>query len=169
MSNLFQYVGGNPFHISVGAVLVNNESKICVHKMSKETLAPEVQAMIGNLDEIYILMRESLEEGETLDQAVLRGIKEEFGAEGIVTKYLGCIEGPAFNRGGNKRFEKATLYFEVKLTNLGDRPADDPESNSTMLWLDPEDIIEKMSLQKNISVRTDLNESKILEAYVKYR
>jgi len=41
------------------------------------------------LDEVYHLMRESLEGNESIHDAVLRGVQEEFGATGIVDKYLG--------------------------------------------------------------------------------
>ena len=37
------------------------------------------------------LMRETLEDDETLEQAVSRGVKEEFGVEGKLEKYIGTV------------------------------------------------------------------------------
>lgn len=165
---LFQHHEGSPFHISVGAVLVNAEGKICVHTFSKDGLNPKMRASLKNLVGLSILMRESLEEGETLEQAVLRGIREEFGAEGEIQRYLGSIQGVAFDPAGNTSFEKTTLYFEVKLTRLGERPKDDAEAGSTLEWLAPSVLIERMKQQASTE-RDDVDESKIIEAYLKYK
>ncbi len=165
MRSIFQHSEGNPYHISVGAVLVNAEGKICVHAFRVDGLEPWQQVVLGTAEHLYILMRESLEEGETLDEAVLRGIQEEFGATGIVKRYLGSIQARALStRKG--AFEKTTLYFEVECTGLGERSPDDEESHSTIEWHDPDTLIAKMRSQKN-DVRDDLDESKIIEAYVR--
>lgn len=168
MSSLYQHKLNNPFHISVGAVVVNEEGKILVHKMAQKDVPADVAeafnySMIAN-EELYLLMRETLEDGETLEEAVIRGVAEEFGVEGKVIKYLGSIVSKAFAR--ENEFEKTTLYFQVELIQQNERP-EDPESFSILEWHKPEFLIEKMKSQRN-EKRTDLDESKIIEAYVKF-
>jgi len=40
-------------------------------------------------NELYLLMRETVEDGESLYDAVARGLQEEFGLSGEVERYLG--------------------------------------------------------------------------------
>jgi ADP-ribose pyrophosphatase YjhB (NUDIX family) len=167
MRKLFQHTADAPFHISVGALLVNSEGKILVHRMLRERMPDDVVHTIGNLDEAYILMRESLENGETLDQAVRRGLQEEFGAEGEVEKYLGSIQ--ILVHAKTRTFEKTTLYFQVVFTKQNERPLHDAESHTELVWQTPEFLIERMHEQGKTADRADLDESKIIEAYVKYR
>jgi NADH pyrophosphatase NudC (nudix superfamily) len=162
MSSLFEHSDAQPFHISVGAVLVNEEGKILAHHMSKDRLPAKNQYKIGGLDDAYILMRETIENGESLEQAVARGLKEEFGAEGDIKKYLGSLQ---FEVEG---FEKTELFFLVSLTKQGERPADDAEAHTELVWATPDFLIEKMKGQGARTDRKDLDESKIIEAYLKY-
>lgn len=164
MTSVYQHTSENPFHISVGAVLVNTEGKICVHTFPVSELAEDLQAAL-TVERLHILMRESVEEGETLSEAVLRGLQEEFGATGIIKRYLGSLRGKAFSPKGS--FEKTTLYFLVELGGMGERP-DDLESSSELQWIEPQALIEKMRAQRN-DKRDDLDESEIIENYVNYR
>ena len=163
----YQHSAASPFHISVGAVLVNDEGKVCVHKRTKETVPPEFRDKLGTLGELFVLMRESLEEGETLAECVMRGVHEEFGAEGELGTYLGSVQ-TRITPGTPYEFEKTTLYFTVRLTSIGVRPEDE-ESDSELEWHDPEFLIERMRAQGEQTGRGDIDESKILEAYVRYR
>jgi ADP-ribose pyrophosphatase YjhB (NUDIX family) len=164
MTSIYQHTAENPFHISVGAVLVNGEGAVCVHTFPVSDLAEDLRATLS-VDRLHILMRESLEEGETLSEAVLRGLQEEFGATGTIKRYLGSLCGRAFSPKGS--FEKTTLYFLVELDQMGERP-DDLESSSELRWIEPELLIEQMRAQRS-DVRDDLDESKIIENYVTYR
>ena len=131
MRSKYQNQEGQPFHISVGAILVNQEGEICVHAVQKRDVRQDVREAMDSvgIDTAYYLMRESLEDGETLEEAVLRGIYEEFGATGTVTKYLGAISGRGFSEIG---------------------------------------MLEKMGPQRGITIRDDMDESKIIEAYIQY-
>src|SRR3989338_3873893 len=140
MTNLFKHKEGAPFHISVGAILVNNEGKILTHKRTTDTTPKEFLHTMGGLPETYTIMRESLEDAETLEEAVHRGLKEEFGAEGEIRKYLGAIFIPEL-RAKTRAFEKTTLYFEVALTRQGERLMDDVESHTALEWNDPKFLI----------------------------
>ncbi|MDQ1299419.1 MAG: hypothetical protein QG636_87 [Patescibacteria group bacterium] len=164
MTSIYQHTVENPFHISVGAVLVNEKGEICVHTFPVSELAQDLQATLS-VERLHILMRESVEEGETLSEAVLRGLQEEFGATGTVKRYLGSLCGRAFSPKGS--FEKTTLYFLVELDQMGERP-EDLESSSELRWIEPGFLMEKMRAQRS-DIRDDLDESGIIENYVKYR
>lgn len=145
--------------------MVNSEGKILSHKITKENIPEEHKEKMENISEVYILMRESLENGETLEQGIERGLQEEFGMKGDIQKYLGSIQIDIPQEG----FEKTTLYFQVTLTHEGQRPADDAESYTTLEWMDPGILIKKMKEQGEKSTRGDLDESKIIESYVRYK
>lgn len=164
MTKLFQHSAESPFHISVGAVLVNGDGKILVHTFSANKVPPNLIHNLGGMETISILMRESLENGESLEGAVARGLQEEFGMEGNIKKYLGSEQHFLETPGGD--FEKTTLYFEVELITTGERPMDDPEAHSTLEWMDPAALVERMKEQGRCTERKDLDESKIVEAYV---
>ena len=167
MTDLFKHSEASPFHISVGAVLVNDEGKVLVHKMVRRSMPDSLIHTIGNLNEAYILMRESLENGETLDQAVTRGLMEEFGAEGTIVKYLGSIQIPELHA-KTRTFEKTTLYFQVDFVKQNDRPMNDVEAHTELAWESPEFLIEHMHDQGQRAGREDLDESKIIKAYIEY-
>jgi ADP-ribose pyrophosphatase YjhB (NUDIX family) len=167
MTKIFQHSENSPFHISVGAVLVNDKGHILVHKTDSTNIPKELAHLLGGLDEAYILMRESLENDETLEQCVARGLREEFGAKGDLLKYLGAISTPVAAR--TRTFEKTTLYFLVQLTSQGPRPMDDEESFTELVWMEPGELIVAMKRQGAQAQREDLDESKIIEAYVKYK
>lgn len=164
MTSIYQHTVENPFHISVGAVLVNERGEICVHTFPVSELPEDIQSAL-TVDRLHILMRESVEEGETLSEAVLRGLQEEFGATGTVTRYLGSLRGQASSPKGV--FQKTTLYFLVELGAMGERPLDE-ESSSELQWIESSLLIEKMRAQKS-NQRDDMDESEIIENYIASR
>ena len=158
-NNIYKGTAEHPFHLSVGAVLVNNKNEICCHYFKKFKSKTD----LIELENFYILMRETLESKETLEQAVLRGISEEFGATGDILDYVGSIKSQ-FNR-LNTPVEKTTLYFLVKLNNfdLSLRMKDDEEKLSEIQWHPIDFLISKMKDQSQRYKRTDIDESNILE------
>jgi len=167
MTSIFQHSAESPFHISVGAVLVNGEGEVRAHYRTTDSTPVDYHVTMGGLSESYTLMRETIENGESIEEAVLRGVDEEFGATGTIVKYLGSIQSVIHSR--IRSFEKTTLYFEVTLIEEHERAQDDGEGHTELVWKSPEFLIEKMRAQGEQSDRDDLDESKILEAYVKYR
>lgn len=165
--SIFQHSDESPFHISVGAVVVNAGGLVCAHYRTTTTTPEPYLPTMGGLDETYTLMRETLENGETLEEAVLRGVREEFGIEGRIVKYLGALNVSV--RAKVRTFEKVTLYFEVDVLSEGDRPLDDGEGHTALVWQTPEFLIGRMREQGACSDREDLDESKILEAYLAHR
>ena len=166
MASLYQARRDNPFHISVGAVVVNGEGKILVHKREKHAAPLPFQSEFLDRNEIYILARETVEDDESLEQAVLRGVAEEFGVAGRVEKYLGARSLVITTGNPAWEWEKTTLYFQVTPIGEAERVIDD-ESFSVLEWHDPDFLIERMRGQGGKD-RSDLDESKIIETYAKY-
>ncbi len=136
--NIFQASKEYPFHISVGVVLTNKEGRICCHFYKKADLPIEFE---GKSD-LYLLMRETIQSGESIEDVVERGLQEEFGAKGIMRAYLGSIKSSFPLRISKVDVEKTTLYFHVEVTefNPTDRDDDMVEPKSTIQWIEPREI-----------------------------
>jgi ADP-ribose pyrophosphatase YjhB (NUDIX family) len=167
MSSPYQAQHERPFHISAGAVVVNDEGKILVHKRMREKAPPQFADNFVNGDDVYIHMRESLEKDETLEQAATRGLKEEFGMTTEVGKYLGTLSVRIRTGDPIWEWEKTTLYFQAVAGEQGERVIDS-EAFSILEWHEPEFLIEHMRGQGGED-RKDLDESKIIENYVACR
>lgn len=162
MKKMFQHSPNQLAHISVGAVVVNEKGEILAHKLERAR-SPEKFDM-GGLTEAYILMRESLENNETLEAAVLRGVREEFAIEGEITRYLGSLTIAVPEVGYS--FQKTTLYFEVRCLSRGERNPEDEEAFTTLEWVEPRLLFAKMQEQGLRGTRTDCDESSIVARYL---
>lgn len=165
MKNFLNQSVESPTHISVAAVLRNNDGNVLCHFFKKEDLPDESE---GKSD-LYLLMRESLHLGESLESAVARGLMEEYGAEGNIIDFLGTIvshfpssDNPAVT------IEKTVLYFLVDFASIdkSKREAGAVESRSQLHWLKPEDLLEKNLTQAALYSRTDIDDSKIIRDYI---
>ena len=165
MGHLFQSSDKLPFHISIGAVLTDEQGRICCHFFNDDTML----ASRGITGTIHLLMRETLEPGETIEGALERGLREEFGATGVIRGYLGSIQSH-FPRKGGIIVEKTTLYFHVEKQSLDEtlRAKDDVEAGSVMQWVEPKELQSIFSEQGKRFQRTDLNESKIIASYINH-
>lgn len=140
---------------------MNAKREICCHHFFTKNLkgywADE------KIDNFYLLMRETLEPNESLEQALHRGLQEEFGATGEMIDYVGSIKSAFKHKGVD--IEKTTLYFLCKLINqdLLKRIGNDIESKSTVEWRTPDYLIPRMKEQAIRFSRTDVDESIILE------
>lgn len=163
MAGLFQLNETYKTHFSVGALLTNDNDEICCHYFD------ELKSIANtSVDDFYILMRETPHEGESIEDAVERGLLEEFGAEGEIKHYLGSIQ--ALIERGGIQMEKTTIYFHVVCRNIDSnrRASDDVESHSQIVWMEPNDLIQKMKEQRKRIGWADLDESKIVEDYLRY-
>ncbi len=161
MRNYFQATKEYPHHLSIGAVLCNEKGEVAVHYFKNFN-----HPSIGEFDDFYILMRETPELGETIEETLKRGLKEEFGAIGNVVEYLGPIVAK-FSM-GDVVIEKTTLYFLCDLISIDEstRTKDDPESSSEIRFLLPEELIVAMREQRQRIQREDADESAILERLI---
>ena len=154
--NLYQNTEAYPYHLSVGAVMRGADGKILCHRFDDVDLNPI------RPHPVYILMRETVETTESLEAAVHRGIREEFGATAQITKFLGSIISKAPAKYGS--FEKTTAYFlcELKTVDLALR-AGDPEAVSEPVYMDIGELSAAMQAQAALMPdRTDVDESIIL-------
>lgn len=143
MKNYFQGVDDHPYHVSVGAVVINGKNNICCHYFGDNTLRNK----FPKYNDFYILMRESMEMGESIEQTLHRGLKEEFNCKGEIITYIGSLRNKYFV--GDTQIEKTTLYFAVKYLGQdeGVRDKNDPEGESEIQWQTVDFLVEKMKEQ----------------------
>lgn len=134
----------NPYHLSVGAVVIKNK-KI---------------ALIKKPDGYCTLPQETLFLNENLKAGLIRGIKEELGEIVNIKKYLGSLKSYFFRPNGTK-IEKTTLYFLAKATSTTKKQQQKDELKDKILWLNKKQITERLKQSKN-------NETKILEKLTLY-
>lgn len=156
-SPFFRASHSQPYHLSIGAVLFNEKGEIACHHFKE----------IYGYKDIYILMRESMENDETPFTTLHRGLMEEFGATATPVAFLGSLSGYLFD--AHLPFEKTTLYIACRLLewNPEKRDLNDPEASSTIEWLEPEVLIDIMKKQGNrFPGRVDADESEIVRRLV---
>lgn len=149
----------NPYHLSVGAVVFDPKNKMIACQYVKEYL--------GNT-ELYLMMRESLENGETLEETVARGLLEEMGIDAKIERYIGSIVSSFMRE--EEKVEKTTLYYLCQLTSfdLSRRDENDEDASNDIVWLPIDELIIKSKDQFERSGRDDFDESKILERAKEY-
>ena len=159
--NYFQGNKNHPQHLSVAAVLMNDKGEICVHHLNQTNPLKGYWTDQGIID-AYLLMRETPEPGESLEQTLHRGLLEEFGATAEIKDYIGSIQSHFKNEG--VEIEKTTIYFlcSLKDQDLSKRSGD-IESKTDLEWHTKEFLIPKMKEQSTKYGRTDVDESSILE------
>lgn len=123
---------------------------------------------MGTFDNFYLLMRETIEPNESIEQCLTRGIREEFGAQVNLNSFLGSIVSRFKIPKTDITMEKTTLYFLCDFISIdpSKRSTNDPESVSEIRWMKPQDLIVKMKEQGKRSGREDIDESKVLERLV---
>ena len=138
---------------------MNDEGKICTHHFTGQENGYWIDE---GLADFYLLMRKTLEPNETLEQALYRGLQEEFGASSDINDYLGSIQSHFVHEGVT--VEKTTIYFLCKLRNqdLSKRRKSDVEGQTEIEWQTPDFLISKMQQQAKKYRRTDVDESAIL-------
>jgi hypothetical protein len=156
MQNYFQATKESPYHISVGALVRNNEGDICAHYFPLFD-----HPGMPRMEDFYILMRETIEPNETIEDCLKRGLMEEFGVDAILQRYVGSIASHFTQEG--VRYEKTTLYFLCNLVSIDEtKRTGDIESKSELRWMKPEVLIEKMKEQGVRIGREDIDESAVL-------
>ncbi|MGD2168693.1 MAG: NUDIX hydrolase [Chlamydiota bacterium] len=148
----FQASQKQPYHLSIGAILFDKTGRVACHHFSK----------ILDSKDVYILMRESMEDNETPLETLSRGLKEEFGAYAKPIAFLGCLSGYLPNT--RLPFEKTTLYIACLLDSWDPevRDSDDSEAGSNIEWLEPTQLIEIMEKQGQKFKRVDVDESEMI-------
>ena len=155
----FQASQQQPYHLSIGAVLFDQNGLIACHHFNE---------ILGHKD-VYILMRESMEDHETPLTTLHRGLKEEFGAYAQPVAFLGSLSGHLPDP--RPPFEKTTLYIACELIqwNPEERDLADREAGSTIEWLEPDMLISLMQKQGiRFHHRADADESEMIKRAIPY-
>ncbi len=160
----FGYSKENPFHISVASLLTNDLGEICVHHFTKGQLPIEME----NRNDLYMLMRGTLEDDETIEKGLAREMLEEYGAVGEIVRYVGSIQSHFPYQKQPGMIEKTTLYFHVKLVEIDEtkREVGAVESQSELEWHLPEQLLTLLVEQERTGVRADVNDVKILKEFI---
>lgn len=125
--NHFQRSKEYPFHVSIGAIVIDKDKKVACHYF-KELDIPA----LGKAEDLYLLMRETIEPGESIEQCLARGLQEEFGAKASMRHYIGSIVSRFSLAKEGSTVEKTTLYFLCDLVSFDPsrRKDGDPERGS---------------------------------------
>ena len=145
-----------PHHLSVGAVLFDEDGRIAVHEFPESPDRPR-----------YVtLMRETLNWQESLEEGLVRGLAEEFGAKGHIVGFLGSLASTYRSGGEHSSFviHKTTVYFLVRKVFMSarDRDPGDPEAHSSILWYRASELLPRMRAQGR-SISVDIDESRIVQ------
>ncbi len=167
--NYFQGSSSHPQHVSVGAVMRNEEGLVRVHHFPKDIASGFWKG--AGVTDFYILMRATVEPSESLEGALARGLREEFNAVARLDDYLGTIVSTAYDQrdaAGKHPFQKTTLYFLCTYEkDAGEkRDLSDAEGQSDLEWRSAEELIPIMKAQRATFGRDDIDESPILERYL---
>lgn len=164
MATYYQGNASHPQHLSVGAILINAADEICCHHFFAKDLRGYWTG--EGLDDFYLLMRETPEPGESLEAALARGLREEFGATAELVDYAGSIQSRFESKG--VEVQKTTPYFLCRLIDQDPSHREgDIESKTSLEWQSAEFLIPKMREQAVRFGRTDVDESPILERAVR--
>ncbi|HEY1074595.1 MAG TPA: NUDIX hydrolase [Patescibacteria group bacterium] len=157
MNTYYQATPESPYHLSAGAVLINDKNEVLAHHFTD----------FRGFDSFYHIMNETVESGETLEQALHRGLLEEYGATGEIVTYLGSYQSNFHEDGYDKN--KTTIYFLVHCISQSEdaRLKGDPEGDTKLEWLHIDFLIEEMKKQK-LSIREDIDQSLALERAKSY-
>ena len=164
--NYYRGDATHPYHLSVGALVMDKEGLIACHHYDELAYWNLPKGSGG----CYVLMRETLEIGETIEQALHRGAMEEFGMTIRVISFLGSIVASFKKNEIGPDIEKTTLYFWVEpLTFESSRRQDNPENMSTIEWKSAEFLLTEMPEQALRLKRDDIDEAQIIERALLYR
>ena len=142
---------------------MNDKSEVCVHHLDGSERLKGYWTDQGVVD-AYLLMRETLEPGETLEEALTRGLMEEFGASVEIKDYIGSIQSHFKDKDSDVEVEKTTLYFLCTSIHQDlSKRSGDIESKTVLEWHTPDFLIPKIREQSVRYGRTDVDESRILE------
>ncbi len=167
MKKLHYFIGTkrSPYHFSVGAVVFNSKGEIYCHHFPKDNT---------HLD-FFLLMRETVKPYESLEEALARGLKEEFGVMARVVGYLGSLES-SFQNWEGVRVQKTTLYFFCVSTTQNSKWITSAETRtghfgkgSILEWRTGRWLMAQMRKQGKQMKRTDFDESEIVKRFLNIR
>ena len=158
--NYFQGKLTQPYHISIGGVVLNSDGLVCCHYF--DSLKVENQ---GTIEDLILLMRETIEPNESIEKCLARGLMEEFGMKASLRSYIGSIVSSCPMKDSDVIMEKTTLYFLCDFISMDEslRKEGDIEAQSVIKWFEPKELIIRMKEQGKRLGRNDADESSVIE------
>lgn len=134
MTTNFQIRGDdtNPYHLSVGSVI----------------LEKSLVTLLKKKDGSFTLPRETMYSQESIEESLVRGVKEEIGVIVSVDRYLGSII-TFFTRPDNTNVEKTTIYFLVTKQKNDVKKQEIDEIEDETISIDIHKAIELLKNQNN--------------------
>lgn len=158
MERLHYFIGQkkSPFHLSVGAVILDKQKKNVYHH--------HLHKVNGKTD-VYLLMRNTVQPNESFERTLKRGARKEFGMNIKINRYLGSITS-SFINWEKAKIQKTTLYFLCeqvgKIKNVKQYESHYGEK-SVREWKPIKFLIPQMKKQAKILKRSDFDESSVLK------
>jgi len=153
---MFKATSLNPYHLSVGIVLIDSEEKIVCHYWKEK----------NDYKYFYSLIHETVEEDESLEEAISRGLDEELGAVYENLIYIGSRVSSDVWKFDHKpvEVEKTVVYFKANLVSYNlDQKSEDWESDSEVLHVEKQTLIQKFEKQYAKFHLERFNEAEILK------
>lgn len=142
-------------HISVGIVVLNDKNQVACHFYGETSIRNYPK-------NFHTLPHESLENGESLEDAAIRGAKEELSMNVVPRRFVGSLT-ISWTKQNGDHIEKTVPYLVCDLISIDSvRDLTCPESVSEIKWLEIDELIHIMQTQGSG------DESKILIDVKKY-
>lgn len=97
----FQATRDNPHHLSVGAILTDDEGRHILMRLPDGRLS---------------MMTETVEDGESLEAALHRGLQEELQTQGSILSFAGATQCSVNDHRGT--WQKTIVWFKVSATHI---------------------------------------------------
>jgi len=155
--NYYQASSTKPFHLSVGAIVLDENGNILCEHYDK----------LNEWEDIYWLMHSTINPNETLEQALHRGLKEEMGVTGEIISFVGVhnYKSEWFGETSSPvEVTKSIAYFTVRLISADEslKSQDNSAYNSRVVALTKKELIQKMKIQYQKYLIDELDESRVL-------
>ncbi|GIW58776.1 MAG: hypothetical protein KatS3mg086_061 [Candidatus Dojkabacteria bacterium] len=147
-----------PFHISVGAVVLNSKKQVALQYFKHN----------AGHDNVYYLMRESLQDNNTIEQTLANGLMKEMGITAQIRHFVGSRVTNFLDSDGNE-ITKTTIYYLCDLVSIDESQKDpeNPEGVSEVKFFDIDEAIKITQEQLKRTNYLDICEFDILQNVAK--
>jgi hypothetical protein len=97
----FKATRDNPYHLSVGAILTDNQGRFILMRLPDGRLS---------------MMTETVEDGESLEDALHRGLQEELQAQGAIVSFAGATQCTVTDHRGP--WQKTIVWLKVSAIHI---------------------------------------------------
>ncbi|BCX14302.1 MAG: hypothetical protein KatS3mg085_834 [Candidatus Dojkabacteria bacterium] len=147
-----------PYHVSAGAVVLNSKNQVALQYFKHN----------AGHDNVYYLMRESLENNTTIEETLANGLMKEMGITAQIRHFVGSRVTTFLDADGNE-ITKTTIYYLCDLISVDESKKDpeNPEGSSEVKFFDLSDAIKITQDQLKRTNYLDICEFDILQNVAK--